>query len=410
MISKNDKDVMTDLAKRVSEIASKDIMDYRRDLWASHNALNKVRTPIYIRDGGWSNEVVKPNLKCENEFLRGHELFLRKMIIQEEINDDYVIEPFIKLISTKILPGEGPWGVMYKIHDSGFDSGAKKFDKVVENLHDLSILKVPNHQVDEFDTNINYEMLNEAVGGNIEVSIDRTPLWWGFEADISTRLGYIRGLEQIMWDMYDDPVGLKNLLSFMRDGILKTQKQAEEQKHLSLTSHINQSMCYIDGLEGPKANSKPVKMNQLWGFSAAQEFALISPEMHDEFMFEYQIPIMEKFKYVSYGCCEDLSKKIDMIRKLKNIRRVAISPYSDERECAEQLQDEYVASWRPDPATTVCLDFEPKRVENILRKADKAYKDNNCVYDICLKDIHTIQGDFSRLVDFVKIARNVVED
>jgi len=410
MITTHDKRIMTDLAKRVSEIASQDIMDQRRTLWSRHNAFNKGRVPIYIRDGGWSNEVLRPTLQCEDEFLREHELFLKKMIAQEQIGDDFVIEPWINLSATKILPGEGPWGKMYEIHDSGFENGARKFDKVVEDLNDISMLIEPNHEIDEYQTNLNFEMLSEAISDSIEINVDRTPLWWGFEADISTRLGYIRGLEQIMWDMYDDPKGLKELLSFMRDGIIKAQKQAEDANHLTLTSHINQSMCYIDGLEGPKANSEPVKRNQLWAFSAAQEFALISPQMHDEFMFQFQIPILEPFKYVAYGCCEDLTDKIDMLRQLKNIRRIAVSPFSDVKKCAKEIKGDYIASWRPDPARTVCLDFDTDVIKDIIKEADQAFKEQDCLYDICLKDVHTIKGDFNRLVDFVKITRGVLEE
>lgn len=410
MISIHDQKIMTDLAKRVSEIAGKEIMEERRKLWAAHNNFKKVRVPIYIRDGGWSDETVRPFLQCEDEFLREHELFLRKMIVQEEFSDDFVIEPWINLPATKILPGDGPWGKMHVIHDSGFEHGARKYDKVVEDLWDLSVLKEPNHQIDEEKTALEHEKLSEAIKGNLEVNIDRSPQWWGFEADISTRLGYLRGLEQIMWDMVDDPDGLKHLLSFMRDGILKSQQQAEDAGHLTLTSHINQSMCYIEGLEGPKANSRPVRRDELWGFCAAQEYALISPSMHDEFLFQYQIPIMEKFAYVSYGCCEDLTHKMEMLSQLKNIRRVAVSPFSDVRKCAENIDGKYIASWRPSPSETVCLDFDEKRIENIIRKANQAFNECNCRYDICLKDVHTIQADQSRLVNFVKIIKNVLED
>lgn len=410
MISKNDKIIMTDLAKRVSLIASHEKMDVRRKLWSTHNSLKGGRPPIYIRDGHWSRETVQKELRCEDEFLRGHEFFLRKMIAQDIIDDDFVIEPWINLITPKILPGIGAWGVEYTGHDSGFKQGAKKYDIIVEDLSDLSILKKPNHEIDEKKTSEQFSMLQEAMSYSIDVNVDRTPLWWGFEADISTRLGYIRGLEQIMWDMYDDPQGLKELLGFMRDGIIHAQNQALKANHFTLGSHINQSMCYIDDLPWPKANSEPVTLDKLWGFSAAQEFAQISPAMHEEFMFNFQIPILENLGHVSYGCCEDLTEKIDMIKQLKNVRRIAISPYSDVGKCAKQLSNNYIASWRPDPATTVCLDFNEERIENILREADISYREYNCPYDICLKDVHTIQGEFDRLVNFVKISKKVLEE
>ena len=77
----------------------------------------------------------------------------------------------------------------------------------------------------------------------------------------------------------------------------------------------------------PAANSEPVKRDQLWLFMAAQEFALISPDMHDEFLLEYQLPILKKFALTAYGCCEDLTQKIDILRRIPNLRRIAVTPW-----------------------------------------------------------------------------------
>jgi hypothetical protein len=68
-------------------------------------------------------------------------------------------------------------------------------------------------------------------------------------------------------------------------------------------------MTYSMELRDPEANSGPVTRNKLWGYFAAQEFALISPEMHEEFMLNYQLPIMKNFGLTAYGCCEDLTRR-----------------------------------------------------------------------------------------------------
>ena len=62
----------------------------------------------------------------------------------------------------------------------------------------------------------------------------------------------------------------------------------------------------------------------------------MSPKFHDEFLFQYQIPIMEHFGLVHYGCCEDLTRKIDMLRQLKNLRSIAVTPAANLRKCAGQ--------------------------------------------------------------------------
>lgn len=401
--------ILRELAKQVAEIASMDVMDERRDLWAKHNAFKKVRTPIYIRDGHWSNEIIKPLCICENELLQEVELYLRKMIYQYEIGDDFVIENYLKVPAVLKLPGYGPWGVEPNVDKSEMSEGCNKIHAALENIDDLSRLKAPAHRIDEKETAYRFDLLSNIMGDVLPVLVERSPYWIRWGGDISTHLGYLLGIEGVMWAIYDSPKELHRLLAFMRDGVLKAQNEAEAAGDFSLLSHENQSMPYIDGLEGPDGGNRRVSRASLWNFHAAQEFTLISPEHHKEFMFDYQIPIMEKFAYSSYGCCEDLTKKIDMLRELKNLRRIAVSPFSDERACAEQIGSDYIASWRPDPAATVCLGFDKDENRRILKKAKKAFEDNGCLYDICLKDVHTIGKDRSRLIEFTKIAREVVE-
>lgn len=406
----NDVRILRELASKVAEIASMDIMDDRRALWAAHNTFKKVRTPIYIRDGHWSKEIIEPLCVCENELLRQVELYLRKMIYQYETGDDFVIENYVKIPAVLELPGYGPWGVFPNVDESEMTEGCNKIHAALENIADLSPMKVPEHKINDKETAKRYEMLSGMIGDIIPVLVERSPHWIRWGGDISTHLGYLLGVDGLMWAIYDNPKELHALLAFMRDGVLKAQDEAEAAGDYSLLSHENQSMPYIEGLEGPDGGDKPAIRSKLWNFHAAQEFALISPEHHKEFMLDYQIPIMEKYAYSSYGCCEDLTKKIDILRELKNLRRIAVSPFADECSCAEQIGRDYIASWRPSPAETVCLGFDREHNIKILTKAKKAFEENGCLYDICLKDVHTVQGDRDRLIEFTKIAREIAEN
>lgn len=384
-------------------------MDERRQLWSAHNSFEKVRTPIYIRDGWWSRETIEPLLECENEFLRQIELYLRKMIFQFEIGDDFVIEKYIKISAVHILPGHSAWGLDRKMDISNRQSGCNRILAALEDISDLSALKIPVHKIDEDKTRQMREILEDLVGDIMPVVVERSPFWSRWHGDIPTHLAYLLGIEGLMWAIYDNPKELKQLVEFMSKGILKAHDEAEAAGDFSYLSHENQSIPYLKGLKGPDGGEEQVKRNQLWYFCAAQEFALISPEHHNEFLLEYQKPIIEKYAYSSYGCCEDLTKKIDMLRSVKNLRRIAVSPFSDARDCAQQIGRDYIASWRPDPASTVCLGFDSKYIHKYLKDAKRAFEDNSCRYDICLKDVHTIQGDGKRLIEFTKIARQIAE-
>jgi hypothetical protein len=166
-------------------------------------------------------------------------------------------------------------------------------------------------------------------------------------------------------------------------------------------------MPYCEELPGREAGDQSVTRDKLWTFMAAQEYTLVSPEMHYEFLLRYQMPIMEKFGLVAYGCCEDLTEKIDMLRKIPNLRRIAVTPVADVRRSAEQIGTDYVISWRPNPSRTVCCGFDPDQLRAYTKQALEDSK--GCHVDIMLKDVHTVEGEPERLKEWVRITREVAE-
>jgi len=192
------------------------------------------------------------------------------------------------------------------------------------------------------------------------------------------------------------------------DGILTNQGQAERAGDFSLTSQHNQAMTYAEELEQPRANSGSRQRNDLWGFCAAQEYALISPAFHDEFLLQYQMPIMAHYGLVHYGCCEDLTRKIDMLRQIPNLRSIGVTPRADVRKCAEQIGKDYVISWRPNPTDMVCTSWDPDRVERTIRGGADACEDG--IYHIYLKDVETVQGEPGRLRRWTQLVRSIVDD
>jgi hypothetical protein len=130
--------------------------------------------------------------------------------------------------------------------------------------------------------------------------------------------------------------------------------------------------------------------------------------MHDEFMLQYQIPICELFGLVHYGCCEDLTRKIDILRQIPNLRRIAVTPWADAARCAEQIGPAYCVSWRSSPSDTVCCGFDPGRVRRIIREGLAAFCRNGCPVEINLKDVKTVQGEPNRLRRFAAICREEI--
>ena len=406
----NDRDVqiLRDLAKEYRAIASKEIQNERRDLWRRHNSLVRTRPLIYVRWLAAWHEAPEAKLQCESPFYRGHENFLRQMIFQDTIDDDYIIEPWITQQASRITPPNGMWGVRINHIPTTEPGGAWKFDPPIKKLEDISMLVKPHHVINEEATARNVARLRDAVGDILEVNVDRAPAYRVWHGDISTDLAHLRGLEQAMWDMFDNPDWLHKLVGFMSDGILTTHSEAEEAGDWHLADHENQAMTYAQELPDPASNSDSVKRDQLWGYWAAQEMAQVSPDMHDEYILSYQMPMMREFGLIAYGCCEDLTHKIDMLRKIPNLRRIAVAPSADVRKCAEQIQEDYVFSWRPNPSQMICCGFDRDLIRRIVKDAMEASK--GCHVDITLKDVQTVQHHPENLREWVKIVRDISDD
>lgn len=409
-MSATDRDILRGLAARVAEIAALPVQDERRRLWKAFHRRRPERPMLYIDTGmpGW--EVLGPQLQCRDGFFREYEFWLRRMLWQHEIGDDTVVEPWVTVRAKMIVPAEGHWGISPERIRPTEPGGAWQTLPVIRDLDDVQRMIVPEHRVDEAATERAVARVHETIGDLLAVNVSRKPHMSVWGSHISGDLGELRGIETVMVDMLENPEWLHRLLAFMRDGILKVHREAEAAGHWSLGDHENQAMPYADELPDPAPNSGPVPMHRLWGLMAAQEMTLISPAMHDEFMLRYQLPICRLFGLVAYGCCEDLSRKIGILRQIPNLRRIAVTPWADVARSAEAIGGDYCVSWRPSPTDTVCRGFDAVAVDRLLRAGCERFRRHGCPLEVNLKDVKTLQGDATRLPRFAAIARRVLAD
>ncbi len=400
----NETTILRDLAKRYADLAARPEMDERRDLWRRHNSLKPTRPPIYVRAFAW-HEMPESRCVCQDPLLRVIENRLRHALFWSTFDDDSIFEPWVTIRAAYECTG---WGVGVERNYSDEPRGSFKVDYPLRQLEDIEKLRAPWHEIDEEKTAERVSRVEEAVGGIVTVNLDRGPAYRMWSGDIATDLGYLRGIEHFMMDMLDHPGWLHRLARFMSDGILRTHERAEEAGDWGLCAHQNQAMPYAEELEDPAANVNGVSRKQLWGYMAAQELTAVSPAMHEEFLLRYQLPILEAFGLVAYGCCEDLTNKIDMLRAIPNLRRIAVSPFADAARCAEQIGTDYVISYRPSPADMVSYGFDEDRIRAILRRDLAACRGTHV--DITLKDVETVEGDPRRVKRWVELTRQVIDE
>jgi len=400
----DDRTILRDLAKRYLDVCARDGQKELRDLWRAHNSLKPTRTPIHVRAFAWG-EMPQSECECEDSLLRGREAFFRRELFRASFGDDTIFEPWVTVGARHARSG---WGVGPERTRPAEAGGSWKDDYPLKAVADIERLVPPRHEIDEAATALATRKLTDAVGDIITVNIDRAPAWRVWSGDISTDFGRLRGIEHFMLDMIENPEWLHRLAAFMRDGILRAHDEAEAAGDWGFTSHENQSMPYAEELSDPAPNQLGARRSELWGYMAAQEFTLVSPAMHEEFLLRYQRPILEKFGLVAYGCCEDLTRKIGMLKGIPNLRRIAVAPAADVAKCAEQIGTDYVMSYRPSPADMVGYGFDAARVRAILTRDLEACR--GCRVDITLKDVQTVQGDSDRVRKWVALAREVADD
>lgn len=402
----DDVQTLRELAHRYAEAAADPVQDERRDLWRRHNALQPTRPLIYLRGGRcWSEVDEVSRLRCTEPLLAGVERQMRQALFRHTCGDDGIIEPWITIRASYKVAG---WGMDIERHRPAEAKGSWKHDPPIRDEADIDKLLSPTHEIDESATAQRAERLAEAIGDIVPIHVDRAPFYRVWSGDLASDLGHLRGIEQFMYDMMDRPKWLHRLLAHFRDGILRAHAQAEEAGDWSLAEHENQAEPYAADLEDPDPNVTGVSRDRLWVYMAAQEYELISPSMHDEFLLQYQLPILSAFGLSAYGCCENLTDKIDMLRQVPNLRRIAAAPRADLARFAEQVGTDYVISWRPNPAETVSIGFDADRIVRDTRRACEICRGLH--WDITLKDVDTVQDDPRRLGQWVDIVRRIIEE
>lgn len=355
----------------------------------------------------WCRETFgEHTLACRDQFYRRHERALRIMLFHESVGDDRVFEPWYDMPAAVDLGWDDLWGVRTEFHKKA-EEGSGLFDPPIKEWSDLAKLVAPVHRIDEKVTAEWADKVNTAFGDILPINVQRGPICQAGMADISTCLARLRGLQQIMIDMYESPAELRKLLAFIREGVLANQRQAETAGDLGLTDQSNQSMCYALGMAPPAPNTRHVSRKALWTHMAAQEFTLVSPAMHEEFLLNYQMPIMAEYGLVSYGCCEDLTRKIDMLRRVPNLRIIAVTPVADVKRCAEQIGTDYVISWRPNPTDVISCGWDEGRIRRIIRNGLETMRGQRV--QIQLKDVETVEGDVGRMARWVGIVRQEID-
>ena len=408
---KKDHAIIRELAEKTMEIAQNPVQDRRRKLWADLNSLRTHEVPVYILDpqGMWGE--VCPELECEDPFLRGHENWLRLQLYHASFGDDFVTEKYITVspVMDRTDPHWRTWGIP-NVYNRIAETQAFHLPEYERTMEDIECLILPAANIDKMQTEENMEKLADATGGVIPIYLDCYPQ---FYYGLSYMLALFHGTTNLLYQFYDAPECLHAFAKKFSDGVLTLFKQAECDgwfNSVNRTYRSNaevQAMAYNHEIANPNV-VETVPMKRHWIYDSAQEFESVSPQMHDEILIHYMKPIYEQFGLFAYGCCENLTEKLDIIMRVNNLRRVAVTPWADDEKCASKLTDRYVISWRPNPAEMVTNGYDEDRIIRIVKNAKEIFERYNCHWEVNLKDFLSVEGDVNRLERWVQTVRKAL--
>ena len=170
-------------------------------------------------------------LQCEDQGARGYEWELRRRLYHHEhLRDDTVISKNWHV--GKSISNTG-WGIQAEWIDSEMGRGAGTFKPVIESQKDLDKLRHPEVVYDEAASLSNLEQAQDVFGDILDVQLKGIRTISFHLMNIYTHL---RGLDQVMMDMYTEPQMLHDAMSFLTEGYEKLIDQYVEMNLLSLNN------------------------------------------------------------------------------------------------------------------------------------------------------------------------------
>ncbi len=267
------------------------------------------------------------------------------------------------------------------------------------NEADFKKLIRPRYVIDDDATNERIEKAKDLVGKKLPIKIRTDEISY---APTETMIS-LMGMEAVLFGVYDRPDFIHRIMEFITDATIEYHLEREAAGGVDSEQTWGYRMPYEEVPEG--VDTKTLATG--WATIAAQSMCGLSPAMYEEFVQPYHERMAKVIidNRIYYHGCEDLTKKIPIIRQLPNLRRFHISPWTDLKIAAEELERNFVMEVVGHPDT---LHVQTKQeMRDWLTQTMDIAGDN--ILDLNLGEIETTFGNPSVLTTWAEIAQDVVE-
>lgn len=411
------------LVERVQEAAADPKYARRKAMYTRHNRLEKVEkvpVSVHLHRGYrpvWQELIPPDTLRSQDPLERDVELQLRqKLYKHDHIPDDEVLLPTVWICPVRPRTGatgqagvsygyasrsQGDarlWGLPFLVNQPKQVGGAYKVEPVVTSEADMERLHWPRYEVDEAATKERIERVTEMVGGQLPVKILGDEL----AASPSETVVSLMGIEAILYGVIDNPQFIHRMMDFVTDGYIAYHRSREAAGAVD----AEETWSFRTHYEELPPGADPHKLTSCWWYISAQSLMGLSPRMFEEFLHPYHCRLAAALgdNRVYYHGCEDLTKKIPIIRQMPNLRRFHVSAWTDLESAVEQLGRDFVLETHIAYADVLYTE-SPQQMREAVERIMKIAGD--CIIDINIADIETVQGDPSVLTRWAQTAQEV---
>jgi hypothetical protein len=411
--SLRERRILRGLAHQVAEIGALPEQAERIRLWTACNDLEPERAVVFADpQNGWSElDRAWLRLECEDATLREFEFALRRKIIRHQhINDDFPILPTLAIPIKVTGDGYDDYGLALGVTRPDQPGGAYQIDPVIGTEGDIDRLHFRPIHIDHVATDRAVGLASELLGDILKVEKQGKVHW---RYGLTRVLVHMRGLDQMMIDLYDNPEVLHRLMAFLRDDYAREIDLFERADAVSL----NAGADIVNGTGGlsptchlPKNDYDGVPRAKhciCWGES--QETGVVGPDQFLEFVLRYQLPLLRRFGLVAYGCCEPLDHKLDLlIQGIPNLRWVAVPAWADRELAADSLGRRHVYVYKPNPAYICTPSPNWEEAEREVRETLRIA--SGCAVHVVMKDTHTFCHEPERITRWTETASRIVRE
>jgi hypothetical protein len=423
MLSQHDKAILRALAEQQAEIAALPVHAEKAELWRRLNQLDAVRPMVWINEIPWhemdvacenpgfSEKTGVLTLQTTDPWAQEVERGLRRRLYQwHYMPGDMVMDAHI---ACPLVIHNTGFGITEDVDivrtDEASNVVSRHFHRQIREPEDIEKIKIPQITYDAEATEVRYQAMCEIFDGILPVKKVGIKGTWFAPWDELIRWW---GVTEAMMDLILRPQMVNDIMTRLVGAYLGMLDQWEAQELLTRNDDNTRigsgAYGYTDELPGEDFDPAHVRAHNLWGNATAQIFSDVSPQMHWEFALRHEMRWLERWGLTYYGCCEPLERKMGILRRIPNLRKVSMSPWVDAAKGAELLGTDYVYSMKPNPAILAEDDWRPELARRQLREALE--KTQGCHVEIIMKDISTVRYQPQRLWAWARMAMELAEE